>query len=225
MSDKGKKLIGSLLSDPAEFTDKGLAYSLLQEFFDGHPLDTLRPLLRHADTLVRRAAVWVASEIGEKAHSLLEDVLPLLRSGDRYLAYHALEFVAVCAIGQRASYLREVVFGLESDDEVLRVLAMRLIGNTDDGSLRVVLEEMDNNASGQLHRDGLTLLIGIRREDRKRVVSELLGREERLLRRYGAILARRALPEQPELIKEVAKSGDGDVRRYASEAIDVHQVD
>jgi HEAT repeat protein len=224
MVSPADQLILSLLSDPSAFTDKGSAYSLLQEYFAGYPIDTLRPLLRHEDALVQRAAVWVASELGAQAGPLLGDVLPLLRSEDRYLAYYALEVVAVCATGEQTPYLTEVLAKLESEDPVLRVLAMRLIGNTDDESLRTTLGVLQGRSASERHRAGLALLLSDGQEKWKRTVMELLKDEEPLLRKYGAIMARRALAEAPELIQEAATSEDEDVRSYAEEVIDVHRA-
>jgi hypothetical protein len=54
----GNPLIGELLADPAAFQERGRAYQLLEEYFAGLPVQTLRPLLQHTDTLVKYAAVW-----------------------------------------------------------------------------------------------------------------------------------------------------------------------
>ena len=64
----GSKLIHELLTDSAKFNEEGRSYQLLKEYFDEFPLETLRPLLSNNDPLVRRAAVWIVSELGEEGH-------------------------------------------------------------------------------------------------------------------------------------------------------------
>ena len=75
------QLIQELHADPRGFADGGRAYQLLQMYFKGAPLDTLRPPLRSEDFLIQREAVWVASELGIQAFPLLDDVLRLIDSG------------------------------------------------------------------------------------------------------------------------------------------------
>lgn len=47
-------LIGELLADPAGFKERGRPYQLLEEYFAGLSVETLRPLLRHDDMLAKR---------------------------------------------------------------------------------------------------------------------------------------------------------------------------
>jgi hypothetical protein len=122
----GEQLIRELLTNPRVFSKDGRAYDLLQAYFAGLPLETLRPLLRDDDLLVRRAAAFVAEELGIQAQSLIDDILPLLASGDRYLQYHAMEALAVCSQGEQAAAFKHVARGLENDDDVLRFRAMEL---------------------------------------------------------------------------------------------------
>lgn len=100
--EKGEELIRDLLADPQRFGEEGQGYRLLQEYFEGLPLDTLRPLLRHESPVVQGEAMFVASELGEQARPLVDDVIPLVQSGDRDLRYDALEVIAVCCEAERA---------------------------------------------------------------------------------------------------------------------------
>lgn len=48
----------------------------------------------------------------------------------------------------------------------------------------------------------------------------LLGSPEALLRRYGAIAAKRLYKRIPDLLLSAAKSADADIHRFATEAIE-----
>src|SRR5439155_23908582 len=96
----GQQLIQELLEDPTRFYESGKTYELLQAYFGGFPLVTLRPLLAHSERMVKRAAVWVTSEIGDDGRSLIHDVIPLIRDDDRFIQYYALETVTVWSVGE-----------------------------------------------------------------------------------------------------------------------------
>jgi len=104
-----ERLISELLSNPDKFTDDGRAYDLLQLYFRGAPLEALGSLVSSSDVLVRRAGLFVASELGRKARALLPDVLPLLGSEVRITHYDATEILTVCANADYAEHFAKVV--------------------------------------------------------------------------------------------------------------------
>src|SRR5947209_7036251 len=99
MDASGETLLRDLQDDPGKSFDQGRAYDLLQAYFHGFPLDTLRPFLKSESLPARKAAAFVVSELGGQARELVDDVISLLGSHDRYLCYHALEVLSVCCDG------------------------------------------------------------------------------------------------------------------------------
>ncbi|RYD89779.1 MAG: hypothetical protein EOP50_17010, partial [Sphingobacteriales bacterium] len=79
---KAKALLNELIEDPVYFSEQGKSYRLLQEYFKGFPLDTLKPLLKHEDLYVQSAATFILSELGRDGCQLITDVIPLLKSGN-----------------------------------------------------------------------------------------------------------------------------------------------
>lgn len=215
----GNPLISELLADPARFNEQGRAYELLQEYFRGYPVETLRPLLAHDDKLVQRAAIWVVSELGEQGCNLLDDVVPLMDGDDRYIRYHALEIALVCAIGKSVDRFVHVARALQSDDEVIRVLAMRLIANADQSQLEACSRLAEaTGCLDETHRRGLEQLSRCSSLNRNDVLSMIIAAHS-LIRRYGAIAAKRLFKKFPELIADAAKSSDPDVSRFAKESL------
>jgi hypothetical protein len=213
----GYSLITDLLDRPEEFHEQGRAYDLLQEYFAGLPVGTLRPLVRHENELVRRAAIWILSELGAGASSLLDEVVPLITSRDRYLAYHALEIAIVCAIGERVDRFAAITRGLEHDDEVIRVLTMRLLSNADQTQLEAGHVQAATSGLAEAHRLGLERL-SRQTSLEPDAVTGMLAAGDPLLRRYGAIAARRLMGRFPELMAAAAASPDADVGRFARES-------
>src|SRR5262245_38440447 len=126
------ELVRDLLGNRIRFYNDGQrSYALLQVFFEGERLETLRPLLKSSDMPVQRVAMFVASELGINARDLIDDVIPMLYSEDSQVKYDAMELLAVCCRDEQAPKFALVVRMLESDDQVLRVLAMYLLSRVD----------------------------------------------------------------------------------------------
>jgi len=213
----GNPLVAELLADPAAFKERGRAYQLLDEYFAGLSVDTLRPLLTHADTLVRHAAVWVASELGQQACTLLDDVITLIQDEDRFLSYHALEVTAVCADGEYLNRFIHIPRALESRDEVIRTLAMRLLTRADEAQLAAGHRQAASiGLSADVHKEGLLMLATCRLcnpDD----VRHMLLKDEPVARMYGVIAAKHLQQRHPELLQLAAELPDSDVRRFAAE--------
>ena len=210
----GRELIRELLADPLEFNERGSAYGLLQAYFAGFPVETLRPLLRSGDPLIQRAAVFVASELGDQARPLVDDVIPLMESGDRYLQYNAMEITAVCCDGEQAGKFAHVVLQLGNDDPVLRVLAMRLMSKADVAQLAAAGQRLAcGKGVHSAHEIGLRALTAEDNAD-SGVVAQMIHASEPLLRRYGAIVAKRLLRKLPVFMNEVASSDDPDLQAF-----------
>jgi hypothetical protein len=220
--DTGQRLIDDLLADPPGFDASSRGYDLLKAYFAGLSLETLRPLLKSDDVHVQRVAAFVASELGIQARSLVDDVIPLLSSGNRYLQYHALEVLTVCCKAERAVDFAHVARALESDDDVLRVLAMRLISNAQTAQLEAAQRAFDASDPRQrTHGDALRALAAGNRVE-PGVVLAMIRDANPLVRRYGAIAAKR-LQEYPNLMTEVGASDDADLGKFYQSVATVHE--
>lgn len=219
-NSSGDKLIADLLSNPAKFEKQGKAYQLLQEYFHGMPLDTLKPLLKHRDGNVRSAAVFVASELGQKAKSLIREVTLLVGDPDSRIQWDALESVMVCSTGKNSEYFLYVVKELENRDDSIRRLAMRLISNADVSQLKTGLKMSHNLASNsEMHKQGLSVLLkgnSITESD----ITAMLNDPAHLIKMYGAIAAKRIFEQYPKLLEFAASSLDPDISRFSAEALE-----
>lgn len=213
----GHPLIGELLADPARFKQRGRAYQLLQEYFAELPVETLRPLLAHENILVRHAAVWIASELGGEASPVLDDVIPLIGSSDRHLVYHALEVLTVCAIGSYVDRFVLLPQALESEDDVIRSLAMRLLSRADQSQLEAAARFAETlPASRDVHRAGLGLLATA--VSRNQEVRQMLLDENAVARKYGAIAAKRLHSAHADLLQMATTLSDGGLSQFARDA-------
>jgi len=211
-------LIEELLVDPKGFYDSGRSYLLLQTFFDGASLEMLRPLLMSNILFVQRVAVFVASELGSSVCGLLDNIAPLLCSNERYLQYHAMEIITICSIGDKTGAFLSVVRMLETHDEVLRILAMNLMSRT---TLTKIIAARNACTSdlphAEAHQRGLGLLENLHLANAK-IIEETIADEDPLVRRYGAIAAKRLEHIFSMVMKRMEASDDPDLRNFCGDS-------
>lgn len=215
----GEELVRELLENPEAFTERGDANELLQEYFHGRSLNTLRPLLAHGDRLVRRSAAFIASELGARSQPLIHQVAPLVHDNDPHTRWYAVESVAVCSVGANAEMFILVVKQLEDDNDWMRRLAMRLMSYSDQDQIRAaygICSRLETTAFQ--HSQGLKLL---QRRDlvKKEQVIEMLESSTTLPRKYGAIAAVRLFDRFPGLIENATQNSDEDVSEFSIKSL------
>jgi len=202
-------LIEALLADPRAFNNQGRANALLRTFYGGVAVESLRPLLRHADAGVVEAASFVASELGTAAIPLLDDLVHVMASGDRKSRFQALEAIALCAPVGRPSAYGIVVECLEDSDEVIRGLAMFLVARAKPTTVEAVSRVL--LSSGK--KSPWFALLTDERTAESDVLSALRS-DNSLGRRYGTIAAARLHKRFPHLLERAEALEDEDVRRF-----------
>jgi len=216
--NNGDQILEELFRDPETFDQQGRAYQLLQAYFGGFPHGSLRELLASENKSIQRVAVWIASELGEEARTLADDVIPLLDKPDRYVQYHAAEVLTACATGRDARKFLHVIQLLEDRDEGLRRMVMRLVSGADRAQLEAGAEELERASDHSVARArGLKLLLTTPVDAGE--IQRMMDDEDPLLRRFSAIAARRSFGEHPELLRASALSVDADVRGFAESAL------
>ena len=220
MATSEKIIIAELLRDPVRFNQTGRSYALLQEYFRGGAISTLRPLLKHDNVDVRRAAIWITSELGAKGRALLPEAIALLSDMERRVKYYALEVVSVCATGEHADKFAHVALALQDEDGVIRIRAMELVA-------MATLEQI--NATHRLiaaganqldgHNKGLSLLARCAGLNASEVL--IYSRDSNpMTRKYAAIAAKKMSIAFPNLLKELTNSHDSDVSDFCAQALE-----
>jgi hypothetical protein len=186
----GKRLISELLAHPQRFVEEGSPYALLQEYWAGFSLSTLRELLRASDPWIQRAAGFVASELGSEARGLETEVLGLLSSSDLHAQNYAMEVLSVVSEGANAQLFAHVVRKLESPEPGIRRQAMELVARAAGSQLEAAARVFrDSDASDERHERGLVTLAQTSIDARE--IAGMLQDNDRVVRQYGAIGARR----------------------------------
>lgn len=203
-----------MVDDPDRFAAEGKAYALLQHYLAGRSLVHLSPLLKSGHPLVKRAVIFVLSELGNRAEPLVEEVLPLARDADRLVRYQALEVIAVCARGGKAGLIREIGRSLDDADPSLE---MGLLARLDVDQIEAAYESL--RAHGGLpssHVDGFALLLAPDAIDDGRVEAMLTSTTP-ALRRYAAVAVARSRHRPSSLMAALTNSEDEAVRRFSAD--------
>ena len=215
----GKKLIQELLSNPDKFDNDGKAYQLLQDYFEGYPIETLRRLLQSDNQMVIRSAIWIASELGKEAYILVPEVRPLVHSSNRFIRYYAIEILMVCSFADYAQDFIHVVRAIESDDEVISCLSMDLVSRADAPRINSVVPLLSTTKkANKQHIVGLSRLIKSETLDSQEIVA-MLNDEDPILRKYGAIIASKIYDKHPEVIADGASSSDPVISKFCKDVV------
>lgn len=218
-SGSSEPLIAELLSDPVAFDDQGKAYQLLQRYFHGLSKETLRPLLTHRDGLVRRSASFVATELGDQACGLLDEIIPLVHDDDPHIQWGSLETVMICSYKFFPEKFVVVLREFESHNDSIRRLAMRLTSNANQMQLESASNLTDVLGSSRLqHERGLSILLKGHNVQEFDVI-QMLNSSDLVARKYGAVAAKRLFEVFPSLLKDAAQNRDPDVSRFSEEAL------
>lgn len=218
--EKANKLIAQLYDDPVKFEKQGKAFTLLQEYVKGFNLETLRPLLQSNDVYIQSAAIFIVSELGKQASSLIDDVIPLLNSENLSIKYEALESVMLGSLIQNVDKFTYVIGALEDENDVIRCRAMELIANANHEQMQTAITVFGAKASknNQLNVEGLAFLLGNIFATPEKII-QMLKSEYPLTRKYGAILAKKVSKRFPDLIKIAFESEDSDIQSFAQDVI------
>lgn len=209
----GAELLRELAADPRRFVERGRSHDLLQLYFDGLSVETLRPFVVSDDEHIRRSVAFILSELGARARPLVADVGTLLASSVPRVRADAMDVLTVCSVGEHAQLFAHVVRGLDDADPAFRAHAMDLVANADASQLDAARRTFEASSGDHPHVSLLERLVGA--EIAPASVSQMLRAPGALERRYGAIAAARVARRAPAFLDEAAASEDEGVRAFA----------
>jgi|SRR5690554_676135 len=212
---KAEMLSERLESSPQYFFESGAWYSLLEEYFEGYPVETLRRWLISDDYYICKSALCIASELGNDACALVEDVLPYFFSNDPELIYYALDIVVVCS-HLYPKTLVHILSTMDSSHDFLRRRAMYLMSRKRPKNLLPALRLLQAQNPKDAHIDGLSKLVNAGQVPVETVQTMIIGHNP-LLRRYGALIAFQKIDSSFNLMELVENSDDPDLRYFASD--------
>lgn len=216
MNEKtGLNLIESLKNDPEKFYNEGKSYQLLQEYYKGLPKDTLRSLFYFESKWIRRAAVWITSELGENGIDLLKEVLTQINDSDHYICGYALQIVAAHACNEYIDDFIKVFSFLEHSNQKIRFIVMDIISGLSVSRIQEACEYSENKKLlSDSHKKGLLSLLNINTLALSEI-TKMIDSDDAVIRKYGVIIAEKLYKKYPQIINEAVNVQDLDISEFS----------
>jgi len=219
MDNRDERLVRELLRDPRGFDSKGKAHELLQEYFQGKSLETLRPLLKHDNAHVRRSAAFIVSELGKTASCLIYDIAPLVSDSDTHIQWYAIESIMACTNVGNYEYFIVIVEALDDPNSSICRLAMRLAARANIFQIEAAIRNIGRlRAHQKVHEQGLRAMLEWEALSDAEIIA-LLNDHNDLLRKYGAMISNRRMTRSTTLIQLATQSEDECMACFAKEAL------
>jgi hypothetical protein len=215
---RAEELTERLLADPRSSLAGVWMNDLLTEFHRGYPPGNLRPLLLNDDTEVAKAGAWIASELGEKGKVLLDDVSSLLQHPDSRVRFSVIDCILLWADPSKGPELTSVVNLIEDPESRVRWRVMEFLSRATREQLAASLLYLETTNPQSKNIKGLRLLLGPGAENPQEAMAALHDQDE-LIRKYGAVLARRVAKINKDPLLYAASIDDADVKDFAHTSI------
>ncbi|MEU1389588.1 MULTISPECIES: hypothetical protein [unclassified Nonomuraea] len=209
----GDDLMARILARPADDEARGQAANdLLNELFDGYPVENLRVLLRSGDDDAVQTGAWLLSELGEPAEPLLDEVPGLLAHPRAQVRFFAVEFVLLAADERHADVIAQTLALSRAADTAIRWKVLHFLAMASTEQLMAGLSRLADPEVGRLTAG----LVASDTEDPDpgEVVAALEG-DDPVARLFAAAIATRMAEDDPALLRLAARVGDEEVGSFA----------
>lgn len=203
-----KKLIGSSYKEAAN--------DLLIEFQLGYPIEKLRSLLESKDEDIVKAAVWIASELGQKSKPIFDAITPLLHHELRYVRFFAIDVVLTCATaGSGAAAIADVISMLDDADPAVRWKVLSFLARASSDQIISAKQFLKTDIENEMV--SWFLVVENEEMDATDHILEMLESKVFVQRAFAAAAAIRKSKKYPELLIAVTNSSDKELSSFASD--------
>ncbi len=217
---KGELLIRKILADPAVADADGrLPDQLLLEIQKGYPCKHLRLLLSSESDDAVKIGAWIASELGPEGAELVQAMARRLQHPVKAVRLYALDCIYLWATSENGREVAGALRLLDDGDKGVRWKAIDSLQYASPDQLAAALEYLERTDPDSLHVAGLWWSLDLDKSERTAQISERLGSDEPVIRKYAAVAAAQAEDASPELLKMCAASDDADLVEFATSVL------
>lgn len=209
----GDDLIERILAHSADDAIVGeAANDLLNELFDGYPVESLGRLLHSGDDAAVRTTSWLLSELSEGAAPMMGELPALLAHPLRQVRFFAIEVVLANGDAGHGTTIAQVLNLSTDPDAAIRWKIIEFLTLASDDQLAAGASCL---GAGQV-RELTAWLIHQETEepDPGAVVAGLDG-DDAVARLFAAGVAARLSDEEPSLLEHAATVEDEQIRSFA----------
>ena len=213
-------LLSMLKADADAFERSGGITELLNELFLGYPVEALREVVTSEDSRVRRVAVRVLSELGDRAEPLLNEVIAALQHLDDYIRYYALDAIMLSTEHRNQEKFWHVISMLDDGDRGVRQKALRFLATASDQQIASAITRLEESANWSPWCPGLRLLLRPLSVDDVAVMA-MIRMGTRFEKQLGVAISARAYSRYPQLLRFAAQELDEELKSVAAYFLDL----
>jgi len=212
--DHAQEIINQIMDDPNDSNIGVLVNKLLREFHRGYPLEHLRLLLLSQNDSIAETGIWVASELGQKAKPLLDDVVPLLKHPAKTVRFFAVDCVLSCATESNKHEVASVIPLLDETEAAVRWKAMGFLSRASREQLQGALDYLNTTEPDSMHIHGLQWLLSQGANNPEEIMP-FIQSQDSILRKYGVVAAVQTSQHNSKPLFYAASMGDPDIKQFA----------
>jgi hypothetical protein len=224
-NEKTKKLNRDLISQIASSPRNASAIDkLLQNLNAGEEVDVLLLLINSNSNEVSEIGTWIASEIGARSVSIMENLVLLLSSPNSNIVFNILDCLTSCSNSTSA---KNLVLGLEklaSKHGNLVWKAQMFLWSLSDESVLSALEYMIAHDQQLNHLRGLKLIYQTHKGIPHLLISEALQSTDQIFQAYAVVCAALISSQNIEPMRLAIRSENPVVKEFAESAIRIGLV-
>jgi hypothetical protein len=167
MRKREEQLLAHLLTGG----DDSAANELLGSFYNGYPVERLRPLLQSDNDSAVMAGAWIASELAERSAPLMNELFRLLNHPLRYVRFFILDAVLDSTANEHGEVVARAIMLIRDPDEAVRWKALGFLAYATKDQLSSALTYLDNQGDSTLL--AWLLRTGITQTDMQEIITRL----------------------------------------------------
>jgi hypothetical protein len=121
-TERGDDLLARILAG-----DEDPANELLNECWDGYPVERIRDLLRSGVESAVKSGVFIASELAKLSRPLLNDIEPLINHQDTWVRGDAIDTVNLAATADHGQTVAHAIEHINDSERSIRWHVFRLL--------------------------------------------------------------------------------------------------
>lgn len=203
---RGDDLLAQILGG-----DEDLANELLNECWDGYPVERIRALLRSNVEGAVKAGVFIASELAKRSRPLLNDIEPLINHQDNWVRGDAIDTVNLAATVDHGEIVAHAIEQINDSRRGIRGRTFTLLAASTRERLEAALEFIQDTGAKEALRSALDEEVTVSSDE----IRSRLADQSQLVRLFGLLGAARISNLRADDLLAAAETDDEEIRSFA----------
>lgn len=211
-----KRRADQLLEHVCAGGNDSAAYELLNEFFDGYPIERLRRLLRSNEEKAVEAGAWIASELADSISPLMSDLSRLFEHPSAYVRFFILDAVLDGATQEHGDALARAAHLIRDPVKAVRWKALCFFSKATSDQLVASMAGLGNSVLAAL----VAWLLDAASTIKTKEIITRIEDDDSLRRLFAAAAAARLSDRDVVPLEHAAASTDLEVSSFAKQELE-----